>query len=182
MVAIHIPKSGKHYHYVTLFVISVFWMLSKRKGCMSSWAYPWHWKTNSYWKCLHVSYGNWMTSSIFLKDLCPVFLCFYSWLWLWSSCFLCHIKLHEAEVQEGAEWLYRKQAFLCTWHFLCMVTSVCTQCEKLLKSKLNKWMLTLLKNKLSEAFYPKKSRTEDNPHHIMHVKYSSKCPTGLPTR
>lgn len=36
MIAIHIPKPGKHHHFMTLFVISAFWMLSKHKDCMSS--------------------------------------------------------------------------------------------------------------------------------------------------
>lgn len=88
MVAIHIPKSGKHHHYVTLFVTSVFRMLGKHKDCMSSLVHRWHWKTNSNWKHLCISYSNLMISSIFLKDLCPIFPGFYSWPWLWCSCFI----------------------------------------------------------------------------------------------
>lgn len=152
MVAIHIPKSSKPHHYVTLFVLSVFWMLSKHKGCMSSWTHLWHWKTNSYWKHLHVSYGNWMTSSIFLKDLCLAFSCFYSWPWFWSPRFLCHIKLYEPKVQEGAQWFTGNRHFFV--HNLnisyAWLPLYAHHCEKLPNSKLNKLMLTLLKKKLCQ--------------------------------
>lgn len=52
-------------------------------------------------------------------------------------------------------------------------------CEKLPNSKLNKLMLALLKKKLCQN-YAKKSKPQDNPHHIKDVKYCNRSLTDLP--